>query len=76
MDNPNIKSKPITDYWREFYTQDKICSLCGNRGVIDTSGVVSPNGEVVGRKNFCICPNGQDLHNTFAKQSGKKDILP
>lgn len=76
MDNPNIKSKPVTDYWREFYTEDKVCSLCGNRGVVDTSGVMSPIGINVGRKNFCICPNGQDLRTKYVKNSGDKKIMP
>jgi hypothetical protein len=76
MNNVSIKSKVVTDYWKEFYTEDKICSLCGNRGVIDTSGVMSPIGINVGRKNFCICPNGQDLRNTYAKDSGDRKIMP
>jgi len=33
--------------------------LCGNSGVIDTTGVRTAAGILVGRKNLCICPNGQ-----------------
>lgn len=44
----------------EFYA-DEHCTLCGNSGVIDSRGVATAAGVVVGRLNFCICPNGQAL---------------
>jgi hypothetical protein len=56
---------PITDYWFAHYVSETgHCSLCGNHGVIDTTD--SPNGYTpaglsVGRRNYCICPNGQAL---------------
>lgn len=67
------KRKAVTDYWREFYVQEvelahlvkigikkvPMCSLCGNTGVINTIGVKAPCGDIMGRKNWCICPNGQ-----------------
>lgn len=53
------KGDPITDYCFENYLNDTHCSLCGNRGIIDTTGVRTPAGISVGRKNYCICPNGQ-----------------
>jgi hypothetical protein len=59
----------IADYWAEHYLAyvkvpgwDKEfpgCSLCGQSGVIDTTGIKTPAGYSVGRKNYCICPNGQ-----------------
>lgn len=48
----------VTNYWHEFYCTQH-CTLCGNSGVIDTTGVRTAAGILVGRKNLCICPNGQ-----------------
>lgn len=70
--------KAITDYWREYYAVPYgYCSLCGNSGVIDTTGMTAictlnkpevKNGRIeVGRKNYCICPNGQAMRNAFVK---------
>lgn len=50
----------ITDYWHEHYATGH-CTLCGNRGIIDTRGVRTPAGVQVGRLNWCICPNGQTI---------------
>ena len=37
----------------------KLCSLCGNGGMIDTTHTaISPKGQHVGRKSWCCCPNG------------------
>lgn len=37
-----------------------ICGLCGNSGVLDTTGTVkSPFGGVIGIYAPCICPNGR-----------------
>ena len=49
----------VEEYWMKYYVNDGLCSLCGNTGIIDTTGVCTPAGVEVGRKNFCICPNGQ-----------------
>jgi hypothetical protein len=49
----------ITDYWLKHYAHHGHCALCGNHGVIDTTGTKTPAGLPAGRKNFCICPNGQ-----------------
>lgn len=57
MSKRGIK-KAITDYWFAHYCSDH-CTLCGNSGVIDTTGVRTPAGVLVGRRNWCICPNGQ-----------------
>lgn len=50
----------VTKYWLEYYYADH-CTLCGNRGQIDTRGVRTAAGVEVGRVNYCICPNGQAL---------------
>ena len=50
----------ITRYWSNYYALDA-CTLCGNRGIIDTRGVKTAGGREVGRLNYCICPNGQTL---------------
>lgn len=51
----------VTEYWLRHYLNGSLCSLCGNRGFIDTTGVTSPAGVHAGRVNYCICPNGQAL---------------
>jgi dCMP deaminase len=55
-----VADDPITAYWLEHYATEH-CTLCGNRGVIDSRGVMTPGGHLVGRLNYCICPNGQAL---------------
>jgi len=50
----------LIDYWLEHYCNE-VCTICGNSGVIDTTAVLSPTGEKVGRLNWCICPNGVAL---------------
>lgn len=52
-------NKQLIDYWLEHYTPKGQCSLCGNRGVIDTRGIKTPAGFECGALNYCICPNGQ-----------------
>lgn len=62
----------VTDYWIEYYTGktlDEDCTLCGNHGIIDTTGVRTPNGNLVGRKNYCICPNGQAMRKSNTKDN-------
>ena len=48
----------LSDYWLEHYCSDVACTLCGNSGVVDTTGVKTAAGFLVGRRNWCICPNG------------------
>jgi len=50
----------VTDYWLAYYATDH-CTLCGNSGVIDTTNARTGTGLHVGRKNWCICPNGQAM---------------
>ncbi len=56
----------VTNYWLEYYV-DEHCTLCGNHGVIDTTGVKTPAGLEVGRVNYCICPNGQYMRKNSQK---------
>lgn len=62
----------VTDYSFTYYSapENYMCTLCGQRGIIDTRGVKTPAGVEVGRLNWCICPNGQAMR----EQSG--DRLP
>lgn len=48
------------ELWLEFIV-DGHCSLCGNKGVIDTLGMTTPAGKDVGSLHYCICPNGRAL---------------
>ncbi len=59
----------ITNYWESYYIDHDsvLCSLCGNSGVIDTRGAKSAAGVVSGRRNWCICPNGQALRHFSSK---------
>lgn len=57
-------AQALTDYWLEHYVNQDVglCSLCGNTGEIDTiATAVSPAGVPAGRRQPCICPNGQSL---------------
>lgn len=60
------KSEIVTAYWLKHYMTDH-CTLCGNHGWIDTRGTRTPAGKDVGRVNYCICPNGQQLRAIGAK---------
>ena len=57
---PDHEDEWVVEYWLENYVTSH-CTLCGNRGVIDSRGVKTPAGVPVGRLNYCICPNGQGL---------------
>jgi len=69
----------ISDYAIRFYfTEDGLCSLCGQSGIVDTRGIVSPGGVACGRLNFCICPNGQALRKGYASPGdviGRRVVL-
>lgn len=70
----------ITEFWRdnyiEFWKEDicPVCTLCGNTGIIDTTNSAFNNNRSVGRKNFCICPNGQELLTSLKEYWGKDMI--
>jgi hypothetical protein len=68
--------KAITDYWAKYYLTEEVgefgpyhmCSLCANQGIVDTrESAISPRGNKLGRRNFCICPNGQVLRKQSMK---------
>lgn len=75
MPNVSPKCAAVTRYWSEYYVNNEacggcgLCSLCGNTGIIDTTNSAkSPRGdESPGRKNYCICPNGQVMRKHGAK---------
>jgi hypothetical protein len=52
------KNWVVTKYWLEYYAAGA-CTLCGDSGLINTTGVTAGAGVKVGRVNYCICPNGQ-----------------
>ena len=64
------KSASVSRYWLTHYLgstvnprmnmEISICSLCGNTGIVDTTNsAFDAWGNNVGRKNWCVCPNGQ-----------------
>lgn len=53
-------NKVVTNYWLDYYAAN-LCTLCGNIGIIDTRRARSAAGVLAGRRNYCICPNGQTL---------------
>lgn len=60
-------SLSMTKLWmNEFTTKDrhgyKHCGLCGNCGVLRSSGIRTPGGEALEPiKTYCICPNGRAM---------------
>jgi hypothetical protein len=58
-------NKAITNYWLEHYCTQH-CTICGNSGFIDSTGITTAAGVQVGRVNYCICPNGQVLRGLKA----------
>lgn len=56
------KEEVIKNFWLDNFISKNLCSLCGNRGIIDTRGrAISAAGVDSGKENFCICPNGRVL---------------
>ena len=53
--------------WYEFVNKG-MCSLCGQSGIINTTGVATPAGLLVGRLNWCICPNGRALKEAYKSE--------
>lgn len=48
------------EHWEEFIVKG-MCSLCGNKGIIDSRGIRTPAGFECGGLHYCICPNGRAL---------------
>jgi hypothetical protein len=63
LKKPKKTRKAVERFWLTFFVSDSgYCSLCGNTGFIDTTETAStPTGLNVGRRNLCICPNGQAI---------------
>jgi len=70
--NPRLMTNELQEYWEKHYMvkgtapngvkMSRFCFLCGNTGTMDTTeSAITPLGENIGRKNFCICPNGLAL---------------
>jgi hypothetical protein len=53
----------VDEYWLAHYTVGGICTLCGNSGRVATNAPT-----LVGRKDWCLCPNGRSLR----RQSGRR----
>lgn len=74
LDNPqSVKSRhaevtsALEEYWLKHYlSKEGMCSLCGQSGKIDSTGVETPAGIIVGRVNYCICPNGTKMRELKA----------
>lgn len=62
----------VIRYWMRYYTNQNLCSLCGQSGIIHTEGVRSPVGVDVGRANFCICPNGIAQRRVEIRKKSRK----
>lgn len=43
----------------EFAHASGNCGLCGNYGVVDTRGLMTPAGFECGVRAFCVCANGR-----------------
>lgn len=56
----SVVEAPTDELWLEFIV-DNLCSLCGNKGVIDTHGIRTPANYECGALHYCICPNGRAL---------------
>jgi hypothetical protein len=81
MSNPvgTKESTPVINlfaFWVENYVDQEtmLCSLCANRGIVDTrSTAISFAGVKSGKENFCICPNGRTMADAVrANGSNKK----
>jgi len=73
---PPVKQKRVTDYWLAYYAHPTLhlCSLCGNSGIIDTTKTaISAAGMNAGMRNFCICPNGQEMRNAATHAPGANE---
>lgn len=53
-----VQENVINEYWMKYYCGPVLCSLCGNKGIIDTRLTARE-----GRLNYCICPNGRVMRD-------------
>lgn len=62
-------SRSLTQIWlEEFLNKDsKLCGLCANSGVIDTTGLHNCLGKETGIIAYCICPNGRVMRRVNKK---------
>lgn len=60
-DLQRVQEKAIDDYfWKHYFNEEAgLCSLCGNRGIIDTRATARS----AGRLNYCVCPNGRAMRS-------------
>lgn len=71
MRYPN--KKLLGDIWLNEFVSKGHCGLCGNHGIIDTTGkVFTPAGYECGGRFFCICPNGRSMKAYEDKEAKKK----
>ena len=73
-----MKNNAVEEYWLQHYVNEnvRLCSLCGNTGVIDTRGrAMSHAGVDAGRLNDCICPNGQAYRENRATDEVRLAIV-
>lgn len=68
-------NEAVVQYWVEYYATDH-CTLCGNSGVIDTRDAHTAAGLQVGRRNWCICPNGQNLRKQMGGLPNDEESRP
>lgn len=75
----------LTDLWyNQYFAEGTMgdgsggCTLCGGGGIIDTRLMaVNERGMSIGRRNWCICPNGQDLRRLSATElPPEPEVLP
>ena len=71
--NTADENELVTDYMFTYYAapENHMCTLCGQRGIIDTRGVKTPAGVEVGCLNWCLCPNGQAMRENAGGRQPK-----
>lgn len=61
----HLDGEAVTRYlFKHGFIEDH-CTLCGNTGWVDTTGVHTPAGVVVGKRQLCLCPNGQAMRRSI-----------
>lgn len=71
MGDRRARAKVDKDTWLEFKSES-LCGLCGNTGMLVTSGVRSPRGfPIPPVANHCICPNGRVIKAAVERERRK-----